>query len=213
MTYVASRPVLITEGHGDVSSVPCLVRRIGEAKQQFELVPLVPPIRCGGLSKLKRPDELNRFVALAALRENRDSILIAIDCDDGCAKEEVLEFITRLKPMAERFQVKIAVSFFVREFESLFLHCLPELAAKFPDLEIIPHPNLDVTKIEDIRNAKGYLGRQMRRGSYKPTRDQASFVYALDLQKLTHQSRCFRHLSSCIDFLRDAGSGLVYPVI
>lgn len=210
MSYIANRPALIVEGHGDVSSLPALLRRIADSKEHFMFNPLTPTIRCGGLSRIQRGNELERFVTLARLRNERDSILIALDCDDTCPISEVRALTPRLQSIAENFDLKIAIAFFVREFESLFIHCLDELATRYPNLGIsadrVPHPD-----IESIRDAKGFLDRMMVAGSYKPSRDQARYVHALDLHKLELHSRCYRHLCSCIDFLVNPTSALIYP--
>jgi hypothetical protein len=89
---------------------------------------------------------------------------------------------------------------------------LPELAARYPELGIVVPGDFDFGTVEGVRDAKGFLNRQMGQGSYKPTRDQAKYVYSLDFAKLAIQSRSFRHLCGCIDFLCDPNSELVYPV-
>src|SRR3546814_17899260 len=86
-----------------------------------------------------------------------------------------------------------------REFESMFLCCLPEIAQRYPrygwDLSGYS-ANAD---FESIRDAKGVLSSYMTRGKiYKPTGEQASFVEALDFVKLRAQSRSFVHLERTI---------------
>lgn len=211
MTYVACRPVVIVEGHGDVDSIAALLRRISYHHQCFELNPVSPPIRGGALGKFRNPEQLGRYVRLAALRPDADSILIAVDCDDDCAKVEVEAMSKMLMPLATELKKKIAVSFFVKEFECLFLHCLEEIAARHAEYGIqLPCP-VGPDKIETVRDAKGMISRQMQTGSYKETRDQSRFVHSLDVGKLMVQSRTTQHIANCIKFLGDASAPLVYP--
>jgi len=211
MPYVAERPVVIVEGHGDIDSVSALIRRISHNQLIFNLSPVSPSIRGGALGKFRNIGQLGRYVRLAALRPEADSILIAVDCDDDCAKVEVAAMTAMLRPLAEELQMKIGVCFFVREFECLFLHCLDDLAARYDDLNIqLPCP-VSPEKIESVRDAKGLLSRQMLSGSYKETRDQAKFVHALDIDKLISQSRTTQHIVNCVRFFHDNTSTLVYP--
>lgn len=211
MTYAAFRPVLIVEGQGDTEAMPDLIRRVAYYRQIYGIQPQSPAIRKASLGGFKNVDNLGKFVRLAALRPNADSIVIALDCDDGCAKNEVAALSTLLNPLAQEVNKKIGVCFFVREFESLFLHCLEELSQCNPTLDIqLPCP-ISPDKIEEVRAAKQVLDRQMQGGSYKETRDQQKFVHHLDIEKLLARSRSLKHLSNCLDFLQNANSPLVYP--
>jgi hypothetical protein len=124
--------------------------------------------------------------------------LIAVECDDLCAKDEALAMAAKLQKIAARLNRKIAVCFFVTEFECLFHHCLAEIAAHFPQLSIqLPEGNNLVA--EDARDAKGTLGRYMAASSYKETRDQVRLVYASEVEKLLRVSRSFRHLADAVE--------------
>lgn len=211
MPYVATRPTLIVEGHGDVDAVPALVLRVCHHLQCYALSVVRPAIRGATLPKFKDADQVRRYVSLAALRDGSDSIVIALDCDDACAKDEVASLTTILRPLAAEINKKIGVCYFVREFEAIFLHSLDELSASHPDLQIqLPCP-VAPAQIETVRDAKGLLSRQMNSGSYKETRDQQQFVHATDIGKLIQTSRSVRHFASCMQFLHDEESPLVYP--
>lgn len=211
MPYTARRPVVIVEGHGDIDAVGALFRKVAHHCNVFDLSPVSPAIRGGSIGKFRNVEQLGRFVRLAALRGDSDSIIIAVDCDDDCAKNEVIAMSKLLLPIAEEINKKVGICFFVKEFECLFLHCLDELSAKFTELQIqLPCP-VAPHDIEKVRAAKGMLNRQMQNGTYKETRDQSRFVHALDIAKLIAQSRSTLHLMNCINFLRNDASPLVYP--
>lgn len=211
MPYVATRPLVIVEGHGDVESIGPLLRRVSHYHEQYDINPVSRPIRGGALGKFRNPEQLGRYVRLGALRAEADSIIIAVDCDDHCAKVEVENMTRVLQPIAEELQKKIGVCFFVREFECMFLHCMEDIAAHFPDLGILLPCPVSPDKIEGVRDAKGTLSRQMQFGSYKETRDQHRFVHALSMDKLMVQSRTAQHLRNCLSFLKNKGSPFVYP--
>ena len=163
------------------------------------------------MGKFRNPDQLGRYIRLAALRADADSILIAVDCDDDCAKIEVEGMSKLLLPLAAELKKKIGVCFFVKEFECLFLHCLEEIAARHADYKIqLPCP-VKPEKIETVRDAKGMITRQMQTGSYKETRDQSQFVHSLNIEKLMVHSRTAQHIANCIKFLLDETAPLVYP--
>ena len=211
MPYVAKRPVIIVEGHGDVDSVPSLIRKISHHQHIFDLSPVSPSIRGGALGKFRNVEQLGRYVRLAALRAEADSILIAVDCDDDCAKVEVAAMTAMLWPLADELKKKIGVCFFVREFECLYLHCLEEIAARYLDLNIQLPCLVSPADIESVRDAKGLLSRHITSGSYKETRDQSQFVHALNVDKLIAQSRTTQHIVNCVKFFNDGASALVYP--
>jgi hypothetical protein len=82
-----ARIVCIVEGHGEVSAVPVLVRRIAE-RVAPDVVPDVPrPIRVAR-HKLLRERELERTIELAARQCGPDdTILVLFDADDDCPRE------------------------------------------------------------------------------------------------------------------------------
>jgi hypothetical protein len=169
---------------------------------------------CGDIPKLRRVGELEKFVEYACVRSDGDSVLLIVDCDDDCPKDVAAEFGLRIRPIAERYGKKVGLGFMYREFETLFLYSLRELAAAFPAYD---------WRIDDIdfdrdwtaiRDAKGALNNVMGSYYYKETRDQVRFVTRLDLASLEDRSRSAKHLRRLLNWLRDPGAEtLIYPVV
>ena len=92
--FLMRRVALIVEGKGDVKAFPSLVAKAAAAFE-IQLFPSGPPIRASEAKKLKRPGELERYLWLAASRDEAEEILLIVDLDDGCAKDFAVEFNQR----------------------------------------------------------------------------------------------------------------------
>ncbi len=213
MSPPGCQPVLLVEGDGDRQAVPLLVRRLFQQIGRPECMPAPSPIRCGDLRKLARPGEIEKFVTYACSRPDGDSVLLIVDCDDDCPREVVVGLCQRVQPIAERFSKRVGVALMYREFETLFLYSIQDLADHYPGLRWSLEdldPERDWTR---IRGAKEELRRWMSGATYKETRDQARFVSALDLEALQDRCRPFAHLASTIVWLASEEPGQVYPRI
>jgi hypothetical protein len=161
-----------------------------------------------------RPGEIEKFVQYAGTRQDGDSVLLIVDCDDDCPREVVVDLCQRVRPIAERFAKRVGLALMHREFETLFLYSLKELAEQYPELRWtleVPDSERDWA---EVRGAKEKLRQRMSTGTYKETRDQARFVSALDLEALRERCRAFAHLTSTLDWLcSEAETGPVYPWI
>jgi Domain of unknown function (DUF4276) len=199
MIVACKKPVLIVEGQGDISAVPRLMRETLAQHAIYDIAPAPRPKSHVDVLKLKRAGELERYVEYAA-RDDGDSVLLALDCEDVCPAEVSLDFARRISKMY--ITKKVGVTLFRSEFETLFLHCLEEIVAAFPDYRWIGTVLRSTGDIEAIRDAKGTLSRMMSRDrAYKETRDQAKFITALSYAKLRQQSRSFRHFESTLLWL------------
>ena len=214
MSQPGCRPVLLVEGPGDRMAIPLLVRLLFQHLGRPDCVPAPRPIRCGDLPKLARSGEVEKFVKYACLRPDGDSVLLVVDCDDDCPREVVAGLCQRVSATAKRFGKRVGLALMQREFETLFLYSLRELAERYPELRWTledPDSERDWT---EIRGAKEKLGKRMSVGTYKETRDQARFVSALDLEALQERCRPFAHLASTLAWLSsDSARGHVYPHI
>lgn len=210
---LVSRIVLLVEGDGDQAAVPELVRRVSLRLDLHGMQPTSKPIRCGGLERLQREGELERFVTYGCQRHDGDGALLVLDCDDDCPKEAVSAFALRIAPIAQRFSKKIGIAFLRREFETLFLFCVKRICERYPSCDWDPKSFEVNRELEEIRGAKEALARLMRWGKYKETRDQARFVTALDFDLLAQRSRSYRHLESTLRWLAQPpdGTSWVYP--
>ncbi len=203
--------VVIVEGDADREAVPFLLRRVIEHEEFFDHGILERPILARDIPTVRREGELERFVQLACARAGCDSVLVLIDCDDDCARDVAFEFSKRLYDIAQGAGKKVGVGFFCREFEALFLGCISSLNEKYPELGFRLNDAPAPEDVEGIRDAKGRLARLMSSGTYKPTRDQARFVSALDFDNLVQHSRSFQHVRRLVEWLRQEKGGWTYP--
>ena len=203
--------VVIVEGDADREAVPYLLRRVIEHEKLFDHGILERPIRARDIPTVRREGELERFVRLACTRPRCDSVLVLIDCDDDCARDVAFEFSKRLDDIARAAGKKVGIGFFCREFEALFLFCISWLNEEYPELGFMVKDAPALNVVERIWDAKGNLDRLISNGSYKPTRDQARFVSALDFDHLLQHSRSFQHVRRLVEWLRQENGGWTYP--
>lgn len=166
----------IVEGHGDVAAVPILLRRMVSSIDQNTTLNLPFPIRVSR-SKIIKPGELERFVTLAAHKNNGPGgILILLDADDDCPALLAPQLLYRAR--TARSDIPIAVVLAKREFESWFIASAASLRGKHglsDTLEIHPEP-------ENIRGAKEWLRQRMVGNSkYSETIDQPALTRLFDL--------------------------------
>jgi len=209
---VGYQPVLLVEGDGDREAVPLLVRRLFSEIGRPECSPAPRPIRCGDLPKLLRTGALEKFVTYACTRPDGDSVLLVVDCDDDCPPEVVGKLSQRAEPIARKFRKRIGIALMHREFETLFLYALPDLAEKFRDLPWELEGWEAGRDWTQVRGAKEELRRQMGGRVYKETRHQVRFASALDLTAVGARCRSLAHLASTLRWLTEDGkSEAVYP--
>ena len=195
--------VLVVEGDGDVQSMPSLVAKTVN-RLGLSVIPCEQPIRSGEARKLRRPGELERFLRLAASREEASEILVVLDLDDGCAAAWHEEFRQRADPISQASGKRIGICFCVREFEGWILASLDSVRQGYPEIGI--EEAIFVENHEDIRGAKERLREICGRHGYKETRDQVKMTKKLDLNRLYECSRSFRK------FVKEL-SGLSYEEI
>jgi hypothetical protein len=153
---------------------------------------------------------LERYVEYG-IRDEGDSVLFILDCDDLCPVEVCKQFMRRIEKLNP--SKKVGIALFNCEFESIFLHCIDEIKARFTDYGWLSQPPTLPADIETIRDAKGRISRMMSADhAYKETRDQVKFITALDYDKLRNLSRSFRHFERLLLWLA-TGESPVYPVI
>lgn len=190
---------LIVEGHGEVPSLPILVRRILQALSAPVLPQTLPPHRVSR-GQLVREEDLKRAVELVARKVGDEGrILILLDADD----ELPCILGPRLVDWANKHRPDRAISVVVAksEYEAWFLAAAESLRGKrgLPeDLRAPPAP-------ENIRNAKGWLGERMPDG-YSETLDQPALTSLFDLETA-------RRADSFDKLFRDVGRlfGLAVP--
>lgn len=192
----------IVEGHGEVSAVPILVRRIATEVNPSMYVKVDPVFRVPA-AKLIKPSEFERYVELAARKlRGTGAILVIIDCDwPGCCPAECgPKLLERGK--AVRSDVPISVIFAKKEFESWFLASAESLSGKrglSADIQSPPQP-------EEVRGAKEWLSRYMPpHQPYAETTDQAAFADLFDMQMAAQRSdsfdKCYRDITTLLRLL------------
>jgi hypothetical protein len=200
------------EGHGDKEAVPLLIRRLFSEIGRPEYAPAPRPILCGDLPKLLRDGVLEKFVTYAGRRPDGDSVLLVVDCDDDCPPNIVGTLAQRVEPLAHQHGKRVGIALMHREFETLFLHAVPDLAERFSELPWKIESwdaNRDWT---EIRGAKAELRRFMGGRLYRETGHQARFVSALDLPTLEERCRSLAHLINTLRWLTNEKKAVVvYP--
>lgn len=178
----------IVEGHGEVTAVPILIRRIVAHYAPDVYTHVGQAIRVKR-TELVRPGGIERTVELAARQTTpADGILILLDADDDCPRGIAEALLARAK--AARPDRVVSVVAANREYEAWFLAAARSLRGKRglgDDLEPPPDP-------EAIRDAKGWLASRTTQGfSYKPTIDQPALTQLFDLEQ-AYAARSFRKI-------------------
>lgn len=176
----------VVEGHGEVTAVPLLIRRVVSAYAPDVYAELGRPIRIKR-NMLVQPNGIENAVELAARQTGpADGILILVDADKDCPVELATELLDRAKSQRPDRRIRVVIA--RSEFEAWFLAAAQSLAGHrgLPqDLAPPPDP-------EAVRDAKGWLSERTPRGhSYKPTVDQAALAQLFNLDA-ARSARSFR---------------------
>ena len=180
--------VPIVEGHGEVSAVPVLLRRLLERCGAYH-VRIARPIRVPK-ARLTDPSHLERAVRLACMTGESPAVLVLLDADGACPAELGPKLLAQARSVApERIPVTVVVA--KEEYEAWFLADLDGLRGRRglrADAAVPGDP-------EAVRGAKEYLQRQMEPGRYySETVDQPALTQALDLERVRERSSSFDKL-------------------
>jgi hypothetical protein len=206
---------IVVEGHGEVLAALNLVNRLwadlGCIEQRPEATWDKQPIRAGG--KLKTQEGIRYFCQILRSKRDCGGVLFLRDEDDLCPKEEGPKMADWLR--AEALPFPVASVLIYREFETLFLPCLPKMAGRpFPDgrAGIIEGAAFEGDP-QSKRDAKGQITRVLPPGrAYKPTLDQLPLTRMLDFPTLRDSGLpCFGTLERALTFLASASGSCVYP--
>jgi hypothetical protein len=188
----------IVEGHGEVSAVPILLRRLAHEQLQRYDVHVFPPHRVSK-GRILRTDDLERAAELGSRRVKqyggRGGVMLLLDANSDCPAVRAPQLLRRLMAVVGDLPTSVVLA--KREYEAWFLATASSLrthrrvrdAASGP-----PDP-------EAIAGAKEYLARQilLAEAAYSETVDQAAFTAIMDLAQAL-RCRSFRKL--CSDFAR-----------
>ncbi len=169
------RIVTIVEGHGEVTALPILLRRIAGTLGFY--VDVARPIRIGR-NQIVKPGETERAVELAARRAGPDGcVLILLDADQDCPAELAPELLRRATDA--RSDRRISVVLAKAEFESWFIAAAESIAGRQGIQDTAKAP----ANPESISDAKAWLSGHMSSGrSYRSTRDQPGLTTIFDLE-------------------------------
>lgn len=190
MTRVAA----IVEGHGEVQSVPVLLRRLaGELTPRLPLPEIIPPLRLPRDRLLQRPEEFARHLRLAAAKcQPHGWVLVLLDADDDCPVDLASELKRRAAVLSRDLRCAVVVA--KREFEAWFIAAAPSLSGQRGFTAPAPLP----PDPDSIRNAKGWISQHMAGRAYDSVTDQPAFAARFDLHVARDRSRSFRKL--CTDW-------------
>ncbi|HAB15833.1 MAG TPA: DUF4276 family protein [Verrucomicrobiota bacterium] len=169
----------IVEGHGEVQSVPILLRRFAERFVPGDRLVLNPALRVKSASFTNDTNYFRKYVELAARKAKQQPsscVLILLDCEDACPRAlgpALLERATSCRP-----DVTTIVVLAHREFETWFAtaaRSLRRVCGLPAELEPPENP-------ESLRDAKGWLSRQMGQ-PYNAPEHQARFTEAFSFDE------------------------------
>jgi hypothetical protein len=192
--------VSIVEGDGEVQALPVLLRRLNSWLTHEVYATIQPPIRVHRDRFIRRQEEFERMLQLAAKKCLDDGwILILMDADDDCPVTLANELYERARRVVPHRSVSVVLA--NREFEAWFLAAAKSIdgCRGFIWKESADSPD----DSEIVRNAKGRLAERMGGAGYHETTDQSKFAHAFDLQMARDNSRSFRKL--CEEWIRGVG--------
>ncbi|HZV67312.1 MAG TPA: DUF4276 family protein [Telluria sp.] len=196
--------VSIVEGDGEVRALPVLLRRINGWLTPSASIFLPNPIRVRKDQFLRRADVFERHVKLAArICAQPGWILILLDADDDCPKELAEQTLRRARLLAPHRMISVVLA--NREYEAWFIAAAASLDGK----RGFSAPAQPLPAADAIRDAKGWIDRQIVGGKYHPIDDQAAFSAQMDLSETHANSRSFRKL--CDDWTRQNQLSLSLP--
>src|SRR5690348_8424806 len=179
------RLACIVEGHGDVESVPIIIRRIADAVRLDIPLEIPRPIRIPR-SKLIKEGELENAVELAVRQTRGDGgISVLIDADDDCAKD--LGALLRNRCLHVRPGLLLSVVLATKEIESWFIAAAESIRGCCGLQQHLSAP----PDVEEIRGAKEWLTQHMEADRvYSPTLDQPALASVFDIE-LAQRSKSF----------------------
>jgi hypothetical protein len=191
----------IVEGHGEVSAVPILLRRLRDVSGA-QNIDFLRPIR-RKRSELVTEAALRKSVRVALLQDGCTGILILLDGDDDCPGE----LGPRIQGWAtdEARMIACAVVIASTEYEAWFLSSLESLRGRRGiRADAVSHPTP-----ESVRGAKENLEENMDKPSgYIETTDQAALTALFDFAPAHQKCRSFRRLVKAFGIVASGGQGL-----
>lgn len=192
-----NRLVTIVEGHGEVQSVPLLLRRMAELFYPGRYIDIPRPIRVGRDKFLHDTREFKRQLTLAAAKAAKSGcVLVLLDADDDCPAQLGPQTQERVAQTLPRCPARVVLAH--REFESWLIAAADSLAG----FRGLPADLIAPADPERGRDAKGWIGQRM--GNYDSRVDQPALTSRFDIALAETRSRSFRKFCSDFRLLLDA---------
>ncbi len=177
----------IVEGHGELTAVPELLRRLMTELGIFDIGVRRPIRQTRG--ELLSEERFRRAIRLACLQPGVRAILVIFDLDDDCARD----IVPRLRKWGEQEapRLPLIVSLARREYEAWFLAAVESHRGKRRIRNDAGYPG----NPEAIRDAKGAVSRFMPPNlPYAETADQVALTAQLHLGQAYRRASSFRKL-------------------
>ena len=204
---------VVVEGHGEVQAVLNLLTRL-RVDLKLRVRPWSEPIRG---RQLLNNEGIRRYAEAIRARDDCDGLLVLCDDEDGCPKEDAPRLAEALSVLDLPFPAAVVLAY--REYESLFLPCIPLMAGKklAGDSGTL-RPGLStaaswIGPFEDKRDVKGWLSSQMSPGRiYKPRLDQLPLTRLVDFEVVrAAKLPWFASLENALRAIDAGQPGSVYP--
>lgn len=187
---------LVVEGHGDVAAMPVFIRKISQDLGFIDYIEIPRPFRLSRGKMVKKNELLRAVTAMSVRTGNTEcgAVLVVFDADDDCPVEIATEVQAWLDEAAVFGAVVVVAN---REFEAWLIASAVTLRGLrgLPE-NLAPPPDPDA-----IRDAKGWLGRNMPNG-YSETLDQPALAASASAE-LCSVSRSFRKFSKVLEQILD----------
>ena len=165
---------LIVEGHGEVHSLPVLLRRVVREMEPSLHLSILNPFRIPR-GQLVKEDGLRRAVEFMARKVGSDGrILILLDADDDLPCQLGPRLLAQARDCRRDRDISVVIA--MREYEAWFLAAAESLRGH----RRLPTDLTPPTRPEDIRDAKGWLNQRMSDG-YSETLHQPALTELFDL--------------------------------
>lgn len=177
----------IVEGHGETKAFSEVVGRIQRQVRQdlyLNFIPYRAP-----RTKILAIDELDKIIELANRKiQAPGAILIAVDADDDLPCRLGPQLLESASKKHRRPEIPLGVVVANREFEAWFLAAYESIGGQHGLAVTLP----EHISPEGVRDAKGTLRRQMKRGNnYSPAVDQVKFARIFDMSIARDRSPSF----------------------
>lgn len=185
--------ICIVEGEGEVQAVRSLLHKVIGWESYVDIP---RPKNANGRNNLLKEGGLERFLKLARTEPQCDGVLVLIDADEDCAANLAKDLAARAERLHLPFPVAIVCA--KCEYEAWFLASLEAIRGSCD----ISHDARFEGNVEEIQGPKGWLTRQMPRGTiYRETHHQVRMTEQLEPELVREKSRSFRRLEHAIQEL------------